>query len=223
MREFFSVYTQTPWDGQNTNQLAHVRLLSGKSILSSFPVIQEEFFGDLISNIRATSQYTYFKSIKRIVGPEKEDYGISNWYFLWASDRDRRMYQLLFQREKKEGSVKSILVAMAPPELCKLIQDHGREAITRTLSLLNSPKQMGFLMVLGPKGKSIAEEQQLMRVNQKDADKVNFLKQMPNLNGQWFPSFKPRCPICNATLVGMENYEIGFGQLVCPRCGYKKL
>jgi uncharacterized protein with PIN domain len=82
-------------------------------------------------------------------------------------------------------------------------------------------------MILAPKGKSIAEERQLFPVNKAQAAKlkrIQTLGEMPNIAGQWFPSFEPRCPICNEPLVNLSslNYKVGFGQLVCPKCGYKK-
>ena len=78
-------------------------------------------------------------------------------------------------------------------------------------------------MVLAPKGKSIAEEQQLLQINKKDLEKVqkiNTLKQMPNIKGQWFPTFDVKCPICGGPLTQFYNREVG---LVCQRCGFKRV
>ena len=66
------------------------------------------------------------------------------------------------------------LVALAPPELGKLFDQYKKEAILRSLSLLNNPKKMKFLMVLAPKGKSVAEDQQLLQVNKNDLEKFKF-------------------------------------------------
>ena len=132
----------------------------------------------------------------------------------------------MFQKIKDAAASHAILVALAPPELAKLFQEHEKGAILRTLSLLNDPKKIRFLTVLGPKGKSIAEEQQLIQVSKTDLNKMkalNYMGKIPNIQGQWFPSFSPQCPICNELLVGMQNYQVGFGQLICPRCGYKKV
>ena len=224
MSKFFSVFTYTPWDNLNPEVLTEVKLLSLKNIIKSFPVIEPGFFDDLLSNLYKFKHYSWVESIKRIVGPEKEDYDIIPWNFIWAMDRDGRVFQFLIQKVKKEiKDSQAILVALAPPELAKLFEEYKEEAILRTLSLLNDPKKMKFLMVLAPKIKSIAEEQQLFQINKKDLEKlqfVNTLKQMPNIKGQWFPTFDVKCPICNNPLTQVYSHEVG---LVCQRCGFKKV
>ncbi|MFW9880517.1 MAG: hypothetical protein ACFFG0_46200, partial [Candidatus Thorarchaeota archaeon] len=177
---FFTLYTFTPWDSLNLKTLTEVKLYSLKNIFKTFPVIETEFFDDIFSNLYKFSHYSLFESIKRIVGPNAEDYNIEPWNFVWGMDDKRRLYQLLMQKLEE----KAILVALAPPELGKLFKQYKNEAIIRTLSLINNPKKMKFLMVLAPKGKSIAEEQQLLHVNKKDLEKLKFnnmLKQMPNI------------------------------------------
>ena len=80
-------------------------------------------------------------------------------------------------------------------------------------------------MILAPKGKSIAQEQQLFQISKKQYENVKFmemLKNMPNISGNWFPSFEPRCPICNSFMSEIKDYKVGFGKLVCPHCGYEK-
>jgi len=224
MSKFFSVFTYTPWDNLNPEVLTEVKLLSLKNIIKSFPVIEPGFFDDLLSNLYKFKHYSWVESIKRIVGPEKEDYDIIPWNFIWAMDRDGRVFQFLIQKVKKEiKDSQAILVALAPPELAKLFEEYKEEAILRTLSLLNDPKKMKFLMVLAPKGKSIAEEQQLFQINKKDLEKlqfVNTLKQIPNIRGQWFPTFDVKCPICKGPLTEVYSHEVG---LVCQRCGFKKV
>ena len=222
MTDFFTIFTYTPWDNLNTNQLTEVRLLSLKSVFKKFPVIEAAFFDDLTSKVNNNNHYYWIQSIKRIVGPKNEDYDISNWNFIWALDDQRRMYQFLFQKEEGQG----ILVALAPPELAKLFSKHGKEAILRITSLLNDVSKMIFLMILAPQGKSIAQEQQLFHVNTQQLDKlkhIEMLKNMPNIQGQWFPTFEPRCPICNSFMTGIKDYRVGFGKLVCPNCGYEKM
>ena len=221
MTDFFMVYTETPWDNLNTNQLTQIRILSLKNILKRYPVVEPSFFDDLNSRILKNNHYMWVQSIKRITGPKNEDYDISNWSILWGFDDQRRMFQFLFQKVEEQG----ILVGLAPPELSKLISDHGKGAILRTLSLLNNPSKIKFLMVLGPRGKSIAEEQQLFRADKNYFEKLNYLralKDVPNIQGDWYPSFDPRCPICNSFMSEIKDYRIGFGKLVCPQCGYKK-
>lgn len=226
MSSFFVIYTETPWDGLNTNELTQVRLLSLKSVFKSFPVVEKEFFDDLKSKAYNYDHYSITQCIKRIVGPNNEDYDIMNWFFIWSMDNERRIYQFLFQRVKKKNKLQGILVAIAPPELAKLFEHHQNKAIVRVLSLLNDPSKVNFLMILINKGKSLAEEQQVFQYYKKNMGKfkfINKLKTMPNIRGDWFPSNEPRCPICNTFLTEIQDYRIGFGKLVCPQCGYKKV
>ncbi|MFX0187496.1 MAG: hypothetical protein ACFE8A_07150 [Candidatus Hodarchaeota archaeon] len=226
MSSFFVIYTETPWDGLNTNELTQVRLLSLKSLFKSFPIVEKEFFDDLLSKAYNYDHYSITKSIKRIIGPNKEDYDISSFNFIWAFDNKNRMYQFLFQNVNKKDNLRAILVALAPPELAKLFEHHQNKAIVRVLSLLNTPSKVNFLMILTPKGKSLAEEQQIFEYYKRNMGKfkfINKLKTMPNIRGDWFPSNEPRCPICNTFLTEIQDYRIGFGKLVCPQCGYKKV
>jgi hypothetical protein len=221
MSNFFKIYTLTPWDSLNSKLLTEVKLYSLKNIFKTFPVIEPQFFDDVLSNLYNSKHYSWVETIKRIIGPNSEDYDIKPWNFMWGMDTDRRIYQLLMQKIEE----KAILVALAPPELAKLFKQYEKEAILKILSLLNNPNKMKFLMVLAPKGKSIAEENQLLQVSKKDLEKVKFnnmLKQMPNIKGQWFPTFEAKCPICDGMLTEIKDYSVGFGKLVCPKCGYKK-
>ena len=224
MSNFFSVFTYTPWDSFNANVLTEVKLLSLKKIIKTFPVIEPGFFDDLLSNMYNFSHYSWVECIKRIVGPNKEDYDIKPWNFIWGMDYERRIFQFLIQKVKEESKdSQAILVALAPPELAKLFEQYKEGAILRTLSLLNNPKKMKFLMVLAPKGKSIAEEQQLLQINKQDLERlkfVNTLKQMPNIKGHWFPTSDVKCPICNGPLTQVYIPKAG---LVCQQCGFKKV
>ena len=224
MNDFFSVFTYTPWDNLNTKLLTEVKLLSLKSITKTFPVIEPEFFDDLLSNLYKFKHYSWVQCIKRIVGPNNEDYGITPWNFIWAMDNEGRIFQFLIQKERNEfKDSQATLVALAHPELGKLFNQYKEGAISRTLSLLNNPKKMKFLIILAPKGKSIAEEQQLIQVDKKTLEKlkhINKLKQMPNIKGQWFPTSEVKCPICKGALTEVSDYKVGF---VCPRCGFKKV
>jgi hypothetical protein len=224
MNNFFSVFTYKPWDSLNINLLTEVKLLSLKKIIKTFPVIEPGFFDDLRSNMYKYNHYSWVESIKRIVGPENEDYDIKPWIFIWGMDQDGRMFQFLLQNIIEESKdSQAILVALAPPELAKLFEQHKEGAVLRTLSLLNSPKKMKFLMVLAPKGKSIAEEQQLLQINKQDFERLKFtntLKHMPNIKGHWFPTFDVKCPNCNGPLTQVYSPKVG---LVCQRCGFKRV
>ena len=216
------VYTETPWDNLNTNKLTQIRVLSLNNILKRYPVIEPSFFDDLNSKILKNNHYMWVQSIKRIIGPKNEDYDISNWNFIYAFDDQRRIFQFLFQKVEEQG----ILVGLAPPELSKLFSDHGKGAILRILSLLTNPSKMKFLMVLGPRGKSIAEGQQLFQADKNYLEKLDYLKALkdvPNIQGDWYPSFDPRCPICNSFMSEIKDYKVGFGKLVCPKCGHEKM
>ncbi len=224
MYKFFSVFTYTPWDNLNTEVLSEVKLLSLKSVIKTFPVVEPGFFDDLRSNMYNFNHYSWVECIKRIVGPDNEDYDIKPWIFIWGMDHERRMFQFLIQKVDEESKdSQAVLVALAPPELAKLFEEYKEGAILRTLSLLNTPKKLKFLIVLAPKGKSIAEEQQLLRINKQDLEKlkfVNTLKHMPNIKGQWFPTYDVKCPICNGPLTQVYAPEVG---LKCKTCGFKKV
>ena len=224
MSNFFSVFTYTPWDSLNTKVLTEVKLLSLKNIIKTFPVIEPGFFDDLLSNMYNFNHYSWVECIKRIVGPNNEDYDIKAWNFIWGMDHERRMFQFLIQKVEEESKdSQAVLVALAPPGLAKLFEEHEKGAILRTLSLLNNPKKMNFLMVLAPKGKSIAEEQQLLRIYKQDFERLKFintLKQMPNIKGQWFPTSDLKCPICNGPLTQVYSPKVG---LKCQTCGFKKV
>ncbi len=203
--------------------MADVKLLSLKNIIKTFPVIEPGFFDDLRANMRKYNHYSWVESIKRIVGPKNEDYDIRPWVFIWGMDNDRRIFQFLVQKVVEESKdSQAILVALAPPELAKLFKQYKEGAILRTLTLLNNPKKMKFLMVLGPKGKSIAEEQQLLQINEQDLEKlkfVNTLRQMPNIKGQWFPTSNLKCPNCKGPLTQVYIPKV---RLECRQCGFKK-
>ena len=92
MDQFFSVYTFTPWDSFSGETLSRVKLLSLKSIFNSYPIIEPSFFDDLRLNLHEQPKFSMFNTIKRIIGPNKEDYDIKDWYFIWAMDNQNRMF-----------------------------------------------------------------------------------------------------------------------------------
>lgn len=221
MNDFFKIFTLTPWDSLNSNDLTEVKLLSLKNIFKTFPVVEPEFFDDILSNLYKNKHYSWIESIKRIIGPNAEDYDIEPWNLLWGMDIDRRIYQLLMQKAEE----KAILVAIAPPELAKLFTQYKKKAIIKILSLLNNPSVMRFLTILAPKEKSIAEEQQLLQVNKNNLDKFKFqnmLEKIPNIKGQWFPEYSPHCPNCNRVITQIKGYNLAFLKFTCPFCGYQK-
>ncbi|MBN1216478.1 MAG: Trm112 family protein [Candidatus Lokiarchaeota archaeon] len=223
MSRFFNIFTYTPWDNPQINELSEVRLLSIMDIYNKYPVIEAEFFDDLKSNIKNFSHYESISTIKRIIGPNLEDYSIQDWIFIWVIDLENRFYQFLIQKTNKDNDLQGILVALAPPELVQLFSKFKKEAILKTFSLINNPKEIKFLKLLTSQGKSIAEDNKKFQIKNKDLQKinlVNYLKNTPNVSGQWFPNYSPKCPICNGILTELKEYKVGFGKLVCPQCGY---
>ncbi len=225
MNSFFRIFTLTPWDSLNLKTLTEVKLYSLKNIFKTFPVIEPEFFDDLLSNLYKFDHYSLIESIKRIVGPENEDYDIEPWNFIWGMDNERRIFQFLFQRVKNEikGS-QATLVALAPPELGTLFAQYKKEALHRTLSLLNNPKNMKFLLVLSPKGKSVAEKQQLLHISKKELEKFKFkekLKQMPNIKGEWVVTRSPRCSNCGKEFPEIKALNVWSFKFKCPYCGHQ--
>jgi hypothetical protein len=78
---------------------------------------------------------------------------------------------------------------------------------------------------LAPKGKSIAEEQQLLQINRNDIDKIKFnniLKQMPNIKGQWFNVQSPRCPSCGKVITEIKGINVEHLKIKCPYCGFQE-
>jgi hypothetical protein len=81
-------------------------------------------------------------------------------------------------------------------------------------------------MGLAPKGISLAVEQQLIRANQNELDKIKFvnsLKDMPNIQGQWFFPHNPMCPVCKGLLIEKLDDIKGLQKLICPKCGYERM
>jgi len=180
MNNFFSVFTYTPWDNLNSEVLAEVKLLSLKSVIKTFPVVEPGFFDDLRSKMYKFNHYSWVECIKRIVGPNNEDYDIKPWIFIWGMDYERRMFQFLIQKVEVESKdSQAVLVALAPPELAKLF-------IAEEQQLLQINKQ------------------DLDRLKF-----VNTLKHMPNIKGHWFPTYDVKCPICNGPLTQVYSPKVG--------------
>jgi len=225
MKKLFSVFVYAPWDKVEIKKLTEIRLLSLKSVFEKYPVVESKFFEDLSENISKNMHYSWFECIRRILGPDKEDYKIQNWIVIWAMDLDNRMYQFLFQKVEDSDESQAAMVGLAPPELGKLFSEYKSDAILKILSVLNNPKKIKFLMGLAPKGISLAVEQQLIKANQNELDKIKFvnsLKEIPNIQGQWFFPRNPMCPVCKGLLIEKMDDDKGFQELMCPKCGYER-
>jgi hypothetical protein len=136
------------------------------------------------------------------------------------------MYQFLLQKlDFKKDTSQSALVAVAPPELVKLLAKYDSKAIHKILSIINDPPKIKFLIYLTPKGKSIAEEYNLLKLNKAQLEQFEFLKSMankPNIQGQWFPKSQGQilCPKCNENITNLIDFSKRPGKFSCPRCGY---
>lgn len=215
---YFTVSVLNSWDPIKNNKISNVNLLSFKFLLGKFPKVEYSFFDDLKSNLKSELNYLSLNSIKRIVGTDKEDYELANWSFLWGLDFKYRSYQLLIQ-SSKEG--KGTIAAVGPVGLASFFDKMKWNGIIPTLSLLNSPDKMKFLVLLTPSGESIAKEKEQQKLRSFQVDQIiDRWNSMKNIEGQWFPSFKPTCPVCNELMEEFKGYEVGFGQIICPRCGY---
>ena len=216
---YFKVTVFNTWDPRGVKISSNVNLLSSKFILGKFPKIENRFFEDLNENIKNKPHYFSQESIKKIVGPEKEEYNILDWVFLWGFDFKKRGFQLLIQKET-EG--KGILVAIGPMELASFFDRMKLNSILPTLSLVNSSNKMKFVVLLKPRQESIIEKTQIDKIDSKKLKEiVNYWKSIKNVNGQWFPKFKPRCSRCGTLIPELQGFEIGFIPLICPRCESK--
>ena len=79
-------------------------------------------------------------------------------------------------------------------------------------------------MILAPKGKSLAEEQQFFNVNKGALDKLKFeeiLKHTPNIKGDWFLTQSPRCSNCGREITEIKGLNVGFLKFTCPYRGHQ--
>lgn len=216
---YFKVSLFNTWNPRDVKISSDVNLLSLKYILGKFPKIENKFFEDLKENIKKKPNYFSQDSIKRVVGPEKEEYDISNWFFLWGFDFKKRGYQLLIQIDK-EG--KGILAAIGPMELASFFDRMKLNSILPTLSLINSTDKMKFVVFLKPRGDLIIKGLEMKGIEKGKIQQImDYWKTLKNVDGQWFPTFKPRCPRCGRLIEGLHGFEIGFIPLICPKCGYE--
>ena len=98
--DLFKVFTLTPWDSLNSETLTEVKLFSLKNLFKKFPVIEPEFFDDLLSNLYKFKHYSWVECIKRIVGPNDEDYDIKPWNLIWGMDNEEEYFNSYFKKLK---------------------------------------------------------------------------------------------------------------------------
>lgn len=191
-----------------------------KQVFDGYPKIRLQFARDLRELGKQDKRYLLEMSVDKLqVEGHEEDIDAENWIFVWAVDFRGRVFHLLFERE----NTTILLVGAGPAPLVQFLHEMQQEAIPPTLGLLTQPDKVRsvvvFLSRTKPSAYKVAE---MYRKYAQVQSKINQLKMMPNVEGQWFPSFAPKCPVCGNPLVGLDNYQVGFKQMVCPRCGYKK-
>ncbi|MHA1731216.1 MAG: hypothetical protein ACTSU5_04700 [Promethearchaeota archaeon] len=190
-----------------------------REVFDGYPGISLQLVRDLRDLGKVHKNYLLEMALEDIVG-RGTTIDPENWIFVWAVDFRGRIFHLLFEREDE----RFLLAGAGPDAFFQFLREVGREALSPTLTLLTIPEKVRNVVVFLSKYKPPAYELERRYEKYKQVQGfIDKLKATPNVNGQWFPSFVPRCPVCNAPLVGLQDYRVGFGQIVCPRCGYKKI
>jgi hypothetical protein len=215
----FAAITHTSWQKETTQ----INLTSIKEAMSSFPMIERQYFDDLVNLCHNNSNYFVEAGLLRVINEQGKDLVADFWILLWAVDFRGRLFHILVERNPEYGG-KGAIVAVGPPEFLEFISSMKKNAILPTLTLLNSPEKMKSVGVLVSQPPKYAEVQKdrLKSMNfARFKGWIDDLKAAPNVSGQWFPATgATKCPLCNAGMIPMGNYQVAFGQLVCPQCGY---
>jgi len=201
-----------------------LQLTDIQDMYGTYPTIAKLFFQHLISNIQTDQRYFAEGGLKRIIDSHNQEFEPHQWIFVWAEDFRERLFYILFSRAAKYGG-NGALAAVGPTEFAEFLRGEGRPGILATLTLLNSPDKMRSVAVVvsSPKeAKKAIQHAALSPQMQQFTQWIDQLKVAQNVQGKWFPAYAPQCPICNSQLVGLEGYEVGFTQLVCPQCGFTK-
>ncbi|OLS15735.1 MAG: hypothetical protein RBG13Loki_0629 [Promethearchaeota archaeon CR_4] len=196
-----------------------LELKDAKEILDAYPKIDTKFINDLKNYAKTASNYVIESAIMELRTPKGLSVQPDNWLLVLGTDADNRPYQILIEKEKAGYMIS----AFGPLDFVNFVTETGKSAIGPILALLASPKKMRILLVyVSYQTKPAWKPEELPTTKNPFLHWVQDQKALPNVNGQWFPAFAPLCPVCNNPLVGLEQYQVGFGQLTCPRCGYKK-
>jgi hypothetical protein len=196
-----------------------LELTDAKKILGAYPKIEAKFVGDLKQYAKTASNYVIESAILELHTPAGLTVQPENWLLVLGTDSENRPYHFLIEKEKAGY----IISAIGPQDFTNFVSETGKPAIGPILALLASPKKIRVLLVyVSYQTKPAWKPEELPTTKTPFLQWAQDLKNTPNVNGQWFPSFAPLCPVCNNPLVGLEQYKVGFGQLTCPRCGYKK-
>ncbi|MHA1341569.1 MAG: hypothetical protein ACTSRZ_16730 [Promethearchaeota archaeon] len=211
----FRILTRVSW----APNVLTIDLIDLYKIFGAYPLVSKKFFKDLINNIERKSNYWAEAGFQEIISNGKR-YEPHEWIFLWAIDFRDRLFWILFSRSY-ELSGKGAIAAVGPPEFAEFIKQTGKAAIVPTLTLINDPEKMKKVVVIVSNPKEAKKPKLSPELLQFKAW-VDQLKMQKNVKGQWFPSFAPVCPVCNEKMVGLADYEVGFAQMICPRCGYQQ-
>ena len=211
--------TKTSWQKSK----AKVGLQSITESFGSYPLVERKFFDDINILCRKENHYYVEMGLLQLVNEQGKELNPDLWILIWARDFKDRVFQILLERHP-DSHGKGTIVALGPPELFEFFSSMKQNAILPTLSLLNTPKKMKSVVVVVSRPKSYQEKRK--EKNQYQAlgrfqNWIEDLKGTPNVKGQWFPSNAPICPVCGSPIVGIaDEYNIGFGYIVCPDCGY---
>jgi hypothetical protein len=222
----FKVIVRVSWKKENQ----HIELTGLKQLFGVYPVISKRFFRDLVLNIENRTNFFAESGFKSLSSSDNKDkttkvYEPHDWIFVWAEDFKKRIFWLLFSRSSSEFGGKGALAAVGPPDFARFLQDSGKEAILATLTLLNNPQKMNSVAVIvssPQEAKNAMEKQKISPELNQFKNWIGGLKATSNIQGQWFPLYKPICPVCNEQLLDVPGYNVGFTQMICPRCGYKR-
>lgn len=217
----FTVNCEVSWlKGSQTFQLTDIR-----DIYVTYPTINKLFFQHLVSNIQSDKKYFAESGLKRIFDSQKQEFEPHQWIFVWAEDFKGRFFYILFTRSPDYGG-NGALAAAGPPEFAQFLRGEGKPAVLATLTLLNRPDKIKSVAVIvssnPPNTKIVEKIKKITPQLQQFSQWINQLKSTKNVEGQWFPSYVPKCPVCNGPLVGLTGYKVGFAQIVCPQCGYSR-
>ena len=213
--EFVSSWT-------DKQKLTTLQFTDTKGVLGAYPKVEKRFFDDLMGLCRNYQKYQIEMGLVHLYNQQNKELVADEWILLWAVDFRERPFQLLFQRSVLEEG-KGVLGGANPPDFLDFLKETPN-GLLATLSLINSPEKIKRLLLLVTRPKSMQESLKEKRDSRKYeafASWIDQLKQTPNVDGQWFPSYSPRCPVCNASMTELGNYQVAFKQLACPRCGFE--
>ncbi|GAB4315291.1 MAG: hypothetical protein Kow0069_17080 [Promethearchaeota archaeon] len=214
---YWQAFVRPEW-ADPEEELEPVRLRDVRDVFDGYPKLDRRLLGDLRKLGRDDRRYLLEMALEKLHA-RGQDVDPANWLLVWFVDFRRRPFFLLLEREGDDV----LFVAAGPEEFVGFLREYHHDAIGPTFTLLTTPDMVKIAVVYTSKVKPPAYE--VKRRLEKYAEVqaiVERLRATPNVEGQWFPNFAPTCPVCNEVLVGLEDARVGFGRLVCPRCGYHK-